>query len=259
MKKMLCGMGMAFAMYSKIPMPDRVWKYGTPALTFCFFPMVGVVSGGLLFGWLLLTDFLSIGALLQGTGCVLISILVSGAIHFDGFCDTWDALGSHQSREKKLEILKDSHIGAFAAIYGAIYLLTAAALWGEVGVDLRTAGVLAYAPVLGRALSGLSAVTFRNARGTGLLATFSDAADTKAVRIACCLWILVSAAGMLWISPMRGAAALFAAGTVFLHYRRMSYREFGGITGDLAGYFLTLCELSAPAAIVAIEKLEVLL
>jgi len=148
-KKMLCGMGMAFAMYSKIPMPDRVWKYGTPALTFCFFPMVGVVSGGLLFGWLLLTDFLSIGALLQGTGCVLISILVSGAIHFDGFCDTWDALGSHQSREKKLEILKDSHIGAFAAIYGAIYLLTAAALWGEVGVDLRTAGVLAYGLVEG--------------------------------------------------------------------------------------------------------------
>lgn len=259
MKKIFCGMGMAFAMYSKIPMPDRVWKYGTPALTFCFFPMVGLVSGGLLFGWLLLAKFLSIGALLQGAGCVLISILVSGAIHFDGFCDTWDALGSHQSREKKLEILKDSHIGAFAAIYGALYLLVAAALWGEVEVDLRAAGVLAWIPVLGRALSGLSAVTFQNARGAGLLATFSDAADTKTVRIACSLWILVSAAGMLWISFTMGAAALLAAGGVFLHYRRMSYREFGGITGDLAGYFLTLCEISAPAAVVAIQKWEALL
>ncbi|HXK78045.1 MAG TPA: adenosylcobinamide-GDP ribazoletransferase [Oscillospiraceae bacterium] len=259
MKKVLSGMGMASAMYSKIPMPDWVWKYGTPALTFCFFPMVGMVSGGMLLGWLLLAQRLGISAFLQGTGCVLISVLVSGAIHFDGFCDTWDALGSHQSREKKLEILKDSHIGAFAAIYGALYLLVAAAFWGEVEVDLRTAGVLACIPVLGRALSGLSAVTFKNARGTGLLATFSDAADTKTVRIACFLWILVSAFGMLRISPMRGAAVLLAAGIVFLHYRRMSYREFGGITGDLAGYFLTLCEASAAVAVVAVQKLEVLL
>ena len=54
---------------------------------------------------------------------------------------------------------------------------------------------------------------------------------------------------MLLCSPVGGGAALLAAALVFAYYRRMSYRIFGGITGDLAGYFVQLCELAAALAV----------
>ena len=53
-----------------------------------------------------------------------IILLVTGGIHMDGYMDTMDALHSYGSREKKLEILKDSHIGAFAVIMTVPHLQT---------------------------------------------------------------------------------------------------------------------------------------
>ena len=67
-------------------------------------------------------------------------LLITGGIHMDGFMDTVDALASHQSRERKLEILKDSACGAFAVLYCGVYLLLSFALYYEGygrRVDLR--------------------------------------------------------------------------------------------------------------------------
>ena len=54
---------------------------------------------------------------------VVAPIIITGGIHMDGFLDTQDALGSYQPRERRLEILKDSHAGAFAIISCAVYLM----------------------------------------------------------------------------------------------------------------------------------------
>jgi len=56
-------------------------------------------------------------------------------------------------------------------------------------------------------------------------------------------YMAVSAGLMVVSGGVLGAAALFGAVLAFLYYRRMVFREFGGVTGDLAGYFLQLCEL----------------
>lgn len=61
----------------------------------------------------------------------LLPVLVNGGIHMDGFLDTMDALNSYGSREKKLEILKDSRTGAFAVIGFGLYLVASLALWSE--------------------------------------------------------------------------------------------------------------------------------
>lgn len=61
-----------------------------------------------------------------------IILLVTGGIHMDGYMDTMDALHSYGSREKKLEILKDSHIGAFAVIMTVLYVLIAAGAYSEI-------------------------------------------------------------------------------------------------------------------------------
>ena len=248
----------AFAMYSKVPMPRVDWEKKALAWALCFFPLVGAVIGAVLYGWMVLARYLGFGPLFFAAFALLIPIALNGGIHLDGFCDTCDALSSHQTRERKLEILKDSHTGAFAIICCGLYLLVFFACWCEAAAVGRAALVLALGPVLSRSLSGLFAVTLPNARGTGLQATFTDTMDTAKARGVMVIWVVACAAALLWLDLWTGGAALLGAGLTCLYYRVMSARQFGGVTGDLAGFFLQICELAMVLAVVLAQKIEVL-
>ena len=154
---MMRSLWIAVAMYSKLPVPQVEWDRKSLSWALCFFPVVGVVIGLLLGLWLELCALLDIGPWLRAAGALLLPVAVSGAIHLDGFCDTADALGSHQPREKKLEILKDSHTGAFAIICCCLYLITFFAVWCEAEPAGGTFWVLCLGPALSRSLSGLAA------------------------------------------------------------------------------------------------------
>ena len=248
----------AFAMYSKIPMPRVDWEKKALSWALCWFPLVGAVIGAVLYGWMALARYLGFAPLFFAAFALLIPIALSGGIHLDGFCDTCDALSSHQTRERKLEILKDSHTGAFAIICCGLYLLVFFACWSEVAAAGRAALVLALGPVLSRSLSGLFAVTLPNARGTGLLATFTDTMDTAKARGVMVIWVVVCVAVLLWLDLWTGGAALLGAGLACLYYRVMSQRQFGGVTGDLAGFFLQICELGMVLMVAVAQKIEVL-
>lgn len=249
----------ALAMYSKLPAPRVDWDKKSLSWALCFFPVVGVVIGVLLWLWLRMCLLLGFGAPLRAAGALLLPIAVSGAIHLDGFCDTSDALGSHQPRERKLEILKDSHTGAFAIICCCLYLILFFALWCEVAPTGNTLLVLALGPVLSRSLSGLAAVSWPNARGSGLLATFTGPMDGRRARLALAGWVLACCAGMVWLESWTGAAAVIGALLSFLYYRVMSRRQFGGITGDLAGFFLQVCECAMVLAVAVAQHMGELL
>ena len=231
----------AFAMYSKIPMPHVEWDKRSLSWALCAFPLVGAVIGAALYGWLYLAELWGLTAL-KAAGAVLLPLALSGGIHLDGFCDTCDALSSHQSRERKLEILKDSHTGAFAIICCCLYLLVFYAVWREVTASGNSAVVLALTPVLSRSLSGLAAVSWRNARGSGLLATFTEPVDGKKARIVLSLCFVAASAAMGAADVYQGGGAVLGAALTFLFYHLMAYRQFGGITGDTEGFFLQVCE-----------------
>ena len=100
----------------------------------------------------------------------------------DGYLDTTDALSSHREREKKLEILKDSHVGAFAVIWTGLYLLVSYGLFTELH-DKQEIIMVAIGFVLSRATSGLAAISFPSASGKSSLAYFAKAGDRKVVKI----------------------------------------------------------------------------
>ena len=155
--------------------------------------------------------------------------------------DTMDALHSYQPRERKLEILKDSHIGAFSVIKLAEFGLIYVAALSQI-VDYRALEVFCCGFFLSRCLSGLSVVSFRSAKTDGMLYHFASTAHERGVKGALYVQTIACAGLMLWISVPCGLFALAAAFATYGYYRWRSYREFGGITGDTAGYFLTLCE-----------------
>ena len=199
----------AFSMYSKIPMPRTEWTKESMKYSMCFFPLIGAVIGGLVVLWNSLSVFLGAGTLFHSVILVLLPVLVTGGIHLDGLLDTADALSSYKPMEEKLEILKDSHAGAFAIIVGICYFLLSLGIWSEAGSKAAT--VLAVGFVLSRALSGLAIVRFKLAKNTGLAATFSDMAVKGRVRFVMYLYILACAAAMLALDPVLGIAGLVGA------------------------------------------------
>ncbi len=244
---MLNSMLSALLMYSRIPVPRPEWNEKNRRFSLCFFPLVGAVIGGLVLGWRYLCGVLHIGSILYAAGAVGITVMVTGGIHLDGFCDTCDARASWGDREKKLKILSDSHIGAFAAIKLGLYLVLYTAFFTELRA-LSAAAVVCVGYVLSRSLSGLAAVKFRAAKKEGSLQSFTAPAHKRATITALVIVSAVSVASMVVISPGAGAAASAAALLTLLYYRCMAYKEFGGITGDLAGWFLQVCELVIAAS-----------
>ena len=232
----------ALSMYSRIPVPRVDWEKENMRYAMCFFPMIGVVIGAVMYlaGWLL--DKTSVGGLFRGVVFTLIPIIITGGIHMDGFMDTMDALGSWGDREKKLEILKDSHAGAFAILGMGCYLMWSVAVWSELPAEvLRVCGV---SIVLSRALSGFSVVTFPAARNSGLLKMFQDGAQKKVVRITMCLYVAAAVIMMAVMNARAMTGAVTGVMIAFLYYIVVSRKQFGGVTGDLAGFFLETAELA---------------
>lgn len=248
MKKIYNSLVLAFAMYSKIPTPKADWEKENMRYVMCCFPLVGAVIGVFVYGWGWLSEQLSIGHLLRTAVYVLIPVLVTGGIHLDGFLDTCDALHSYAEKERKLEILKDPHAGAFAIICGISLFVLNLGLWSE--LSMHGVRSLAFGFVISRCLSGWSVATFPCAKDTGLAATFQNAAHRYVVSGICSAELLLTLMAVFFVEPAGAACMLAAAFLAMVWYYFMSRRQFGGITGDLAGWFLQICECLMAVAVV---------
>ena len=236
----------AFAMFSAIPVPQFEWNQKNMRYALCAFPLIGVVIGGL---WCL-CGALPLPAPAKAAGFCLLPVWVTGGIHLDGYADTCDALSSYGDREKKLEILKDPHCGAFAVIRLCSYFAAYMALCACVEFSPRVGLIWTLALVLERALSGYAVAAFPIAKNTGLAHTFATAADKTAVRR-----VLVALVAGLCVAllTLGGWALVLAVFLVFWRYHAVSTKQFGGITGDLAGWFLQKAELWMLAALCACQ------
>ena len=231
-------------MYSKIPMPQVDWTKENLKYMFCFFPLIGLAIAGLSWLFAYVTAHFGFGELFIVAGLTLIPVFVTGGIHIDGLLDTADALSSWQSRERRLEILKDSNSGAFAVITAGVYFLTWIGAYSEIVRNREFLLLMGLGFMESRCLSGLSVITFPKAKKEGTVAEFSLKAEDRLVRNVLFLWLALLLGMMLYIHPLMGALVFVCGGLVFLFYHHMAMKYFGGITGDLAGFFLSLCEVS---------------
>ena len=247
----------AISMYSKIPMPNVEWSEDRMRYVMCFFPLVGIVQGAALGLWLhFALDVLNLSVGAAALTGAAIPLLVTGGIHMDGFLDTMDAIHSYGDRSRKLEILKDPHLGAFAVISFGVYMMLYLGVFHEylslVLREDRGDRYFLYAVpclvfVMERAFSGLSVLSFPSAKKDGLAASFAQAAEKKTDRMGMMLWPLATGAvswllgGLSWLLA---AAVFFVLLLIlFVWFYRWSKKQFGGITGDLAGFYLQAGEL----------------
>ncbi len=242
----------AFAMYSKIPMPNVELTKENMKYTLCFFPLVGIVIGVILWGWSITYPYLCNGDFLPAVVFVIVPVIVSGGVHVDGFIDTVDAVCSNKPMERKLEILRDTHTGTFAMMITISYFLIALGVWSEMPID--AVPVLAVGFVLSRALSGLAIVIFPRAKTSKRLHLFEKASDKRIVGIVMAVYVLICAVLMCSFEPLYGSVGVLGAAISFAYYFYTSKQHFGGITKDVSGYFVQICELVVPCVVLVAWK-----
>ena len=264
MKKIINSFKIAFMMYSKIPMPKTEWSGENMRYAMCFFPLVGTVIGIIQFALFEMAIYLNFSEvheiILLAAILVVLPISVTGGIHLDGLLDTADAINSHRDFDKRLEILKDPRAGAFAVITCTVYILIYFATYYFLSVTCLENTALANQMTillclnftLARAFSGLSVVTFKMAKNTGLAHTFSDNAQRKITKNVLVLYAIGIFTVMLVVNIIFAVAMILSLLIAFFYYKRMSLKQFGGITGDLCGYFLQIAEIAMPLSLVIV-------
>ena len=238
----------AFSMYSKIPMPQFEWKNDDMKYSMCFFPCIGLVIAALEYLWLLICFYFGLSHICELFISIALPIIVTGGIHIDGFMDTMDAFNSYQSQEKKLDILKDSHIGAFSVITLVAYYLVYIAAVSQVNT-VEGFKIFCLGFVLSRILSAIAVVSFQAAKQEGTLYKFASTAHSIVVKTFLYIEFVVCIVVMSFISLKITAIVVTISIIIYLYYWVKTKKELGGITGDTAGYFLSICECAVAIGI----------
>ena len=203
-----------------------------------YFPLVGLVLGCCLAG----LDFLARQALpgpVVGALLVVALLILTRAIHTEGFLDSCDGLFGGFTPERRMEILRDTHVGAFAVIGGVALLLLKWSLLASVPSEIRV-GLLVVFPCLSRfgMLSTMAAFKYVRAQGMGS----SFQMGTSRWQVVFGLATAALAAGLLLGAA--GAILLGAAAAVSLLLGRWIAGMLGGMTGDTYGAVNEVAEVT---------------
>jgi len=233
----------AFALLTRLPLPDH---RGTGAASAWAWPLVGAVLGALAAS--LATAALWLG-LTPGVVAVLVLgllAMLTGALHEDGLSDTADGLYGGWTRERRLEIMKDSRIGSYGML---ALLLVTLARWSALTALLvfggHWAGLIA-AGALSRAPMALVMALLPNARGAGLSHATGQPSPATAL-LACGLGLGIAVALTGWTGVVLAVSALGAATLVAM----VALRRIGGQTGDVLGATQQLAEVACLAVLSA--------
>ncbi|MCJ2108982.1 adenosylcobinamide-GDP ribazoletransferase [Methylobacterium sp. E-041] len=202
----------------------------------------------LLAGW-----WIDLGPFVAATLAVAVAVMLTGALHEDGLADVADGFGGGATPERRLEIMKDSRIGA----YGGVALMLSLALRiGALATLLDRTGTaaatgLALAAILSRVAALAPMVLLAPARPGGLSAAVgrpSRAATGTAIGIGLVLALLARPLGL----PFSGILAMVVlAPLAALAMTRIARRKIGGQTGDVVGACQQVAEIGALLALLA--------
>ncbi|MDR2933598.1 MAG: adenosylcobinamide-GDP ribazoletransferase [Oscillospiraceae bacterium] len=253
--RLLKNIALAFGMYTRLPMPKVEWSTDNMRHVLCVFPFIGAVIGLIGRGWAALAALAGFSTVLTAAGMTVLPVLIAGGIHMDGFCDTADALASHAAREKKLAILSDPHTGAFAVISVVLYFTLYFAICYELVLTGAPVYLWSVTFIISRILAGIGLLLFPAARETGLAHTFSAMASKRPCVVFLSAASVSLAVFLMWLAFTEALVMIIIAAVFFLYWKKMCLKHFGGITGDLTGWFLQLCELLLAGGLAAAMRL----
>jgi len=233
-----------------IPLPFNLeWRKDDLGRSLALFPLAGLTIGALLAGlnWLIapflarpLTDALLITALAAMTG----------ALHMDGLADVCDGIAARGSRERFLEVMKDSNVGAIGAVGLVLGVLLKWQALVAIPAESKWQALLFF-PTLARYCQVQTIVNARSARQDGLGSAIIAGAGIGRLTIAG----IVTSAIAWFLFGVKGITVLASAMLAAWLIRAWFNRKLGGITGDVIGCINELVEIMALVLISALPDL----
>lgn len=201
-----------------------------------YIPIVGLIIGGIMgISYMLLLHVFSVKI---STVLILIEyIFLTGGIHLDGLGDTFDGLFSNRSKERILEIMRDSRVGTNAVlVIIAVFLLNSAAL-AEIKPEYLLKVIILF-PVTGRVGSIIGASLSKYARsGEGLGKSFIEYCGVRELTVGIILYLIIFCSFQLY----RGYIIIFFPIITAVILIKFFSRKIDGATGDVLG---AVCELN---------------
>ena len=199
-----------------------------------FFPLVGLILGGL--SGLIYYLFSFVNPELAALITVISMIVLTGGLHLDGLADTFDGFMSNTDREKTLEIMKDSRVGAFGVIALILNILTKYVLISNITSNIPIILILSLGN--SRLVLGHKMAYKKIARLGGLGDIFNKSNPKKYVIVSGIIYIgILALINPIYLLPLLGTIIM---GEIISF---ITYRKIGGFTGDVFGATIEIGEI----------------
>jgi adenosylcobinamide-GDP ribazoletransferase len=209
------------------------WTEKRTARSLFVLPWIGILLGLMFYSFLQLLQYLPISTIVGSILALLLPLVLTGGLHLDGWMDVSDAYFSHQSKEKKLRILSDPHVGSFAILSLIVLLLLRFSAIYELAslpsLSIWTCVIVFTLPRIGAAFL---LMRDKPAKDTGLAAYFQKGVTKQSIYAFTIMSLFLVATFIVFIDNK--FIILFFACFLWLWIR--FYRsQFGGVTGDVIG------------------------
>ena len=227
----------AIGFLTGIPVGRRAMEGKSLAGSAMYFPLVGLALGFVLAG----VDYglrMALPNMLVSAMDVILLMLLTGALHFEGFVDACDGLFGGHTRERRLEIMRMKNVGAYAVAGGALLLILKFAAIASLPYGSSRFWALALFPMLSRWGMTLALSVFPYARAQGLGTAFRGVKPLHVVIAGAVTFIVAGVFGCL------AGIILFALVTIIAILTGLWVTKLlGGLTGDTYGATNELCEV----------------
>ena len=239
----LADLTLAWQLLTAVPLPVTPPPSERPAgYAATYYPLIGLILGGLLAATAELIFWL-VPANIAAALVLALWVALTGMLHLDGFMDSCDGLLPPRDRARRLEIMKDSRVGAFGVVGGVLLLLLKFNALTALPESSRWL-VLLLAPMLARWAQLAAMARYQLARPDGMAAFFTRGLTPFRVGLAS-VAVLVMAVVLLGIA---GLGLMAAAALTLLLLANFAVARIGGLTGDVYG---ALCESVEAVVLVA--------
>ncbi|KAA3449109.1 adenosylcobinamide-GDP ribazoletransferase [Mesorhizobium sp. SARCC-RB16n] len=238
-RQALDDIALCLVFFTRLPLPVFDFRGRSLAAAIWAAPIAGLVVG--LIGAIVFATAERFGLAIGPSAALALvtTVLTTGCLHEDGLSDVADGFGGGKSRGRKLEIMRDSRIGAYGAMALALSLLTRWSTLSELPDPTQALVALAAAHAASRGVLGAFMHLLPPARSDGL----SAGAGTVSLETAIAGAVL-GAIPLLLLGPGGAIAALILLGLLFAAFHALCLNQIDGQTGDTVGALQQLSEIA---------------
>ena len=217
------------------------WDDNSFARSVRFFPLVGCIIGLILLGLLIIAMNMQLPSSLTAALLIVAEIIITGGLTCDGYMDTADGVFSGRTRERMLEIMKDSCAGANAVMAFGILLLLKYAVYTELSPMYLGMAVIVM-PIMTRGLLVFNIRSYPYARESGIGGMFVGSGEKHSgiIMSIACIVLFMYFAEFIHITPTTTEIALPLLVLFFYNRLAANYlnKVLGGLTGDTYGFLV---------------------